>query len=117
MNIEEYFPQKLALGSNFCNRVEEQEQLKAHIGGVRPTLIISPRRYGKTSLGVYVLEKLKIPYSHLDLFPLATSQDVESVILGGIGDILAQVENTPEKALKAVSTFFSELSIGFKLLH
>ena len=116
MIIEELFPQKLALGDNFCNRVEEQEKLRGNILGVRPTLIMSPRRYGKTSLGVYVIEQLKIPYSHLDLFPLASSQDVQNVILGGIGEIIASIESTTSKALKAVSDFFSELSISFKLI-
>lgn len=45
MNIEEWFPQKLALGENFCNRVEEQKHLQGNIHGIRPTLIMSPRRY------------------------------------------------------------------------
>lgn len=116
MNIETYFPQKLALGSNFCNRVDEQKQLRLNIQGVRPTLIMSPRRYGKTSLGVYVVEKLKLPYTHLDLFPLADVQDVQNTILGGIGEILASIESTPEKAMKAVSQFFSELSVRFNFI-
>lgn len=50
MSVEVLFRQKLALGSNFCNRVAEQAQLESHITGVRPTLIMSPCRYGKTSL-------------------------------------------------------------------
>lgn len=111
------FPQKLALGKNFCNRTKEQEYLKNQIASVRPTLIISPRRYGKTSLGVQVLEKLQIPYSHLDLFPLASIEDVERLILGGIGDIIGICENTPEKALKAINAFFGALSASFTMIH
>ena len=116
MQIDNIFPQRLALGSSFCNREEEQKRLRKLIQEARPTLITSPRRYGKTSLAICVLEKLKIPYSHLDLFPLADIQDIENAILGGIGDILALTEGTPQKALKLVSSFFSDLSISFKLM-
>lgn len=117
MLTERSFPQKLALGKNFCNRIKEQEHLKNQIIDVRPTLIISPRRYGKTSLGIQVLENLQIPYVHLDLFPLATVEDVENTIMGGIGEIIALCENTPEKALKAISAFFTALSIGFNIVN
>ena len=116
MLLEEYFPQKLALSGNFCNRVMEQQHLEGNIRGVRPTLIISPRRYGKTSLGMFVIEKLKIPYAHLDLFPLANSLDVQNVILNGVSEILISLESTPKKALKLVTGFFSELNIRFKFV-
>ena len=116
MLLEEYFPQKLALSGNFCNRVMEQQHLEGNIRGVRPTLIISPRRYGKTSLGMFVIEKLKIPYAHLDLFPLANSLDVQNVILNGVSEILISLESTPKKALKLVTGFFSELNSRFKFV-
>lgn len=116
MIIEELFPQKLALGNNFCNRINEQIRLRGNIEGVRPTLIISPRRYGKTSLGIYVIEQLKLPYAHLDLFPLVNNQDVQNIILSGIGEIIASIESNTIKALKSVADFFAELSISFKLV-
>lgn len=117
MVIEEIFPQKLALGDNFCNRVEEQKHLQNNIDGIRPTLIMSPRRYGKTSLGIYVIENLKVPYAHLDLFPLADTQDLQNAILSSIGEILASLESTPTKALKAVGDFFSQLSVSFQYVN
>jgi len=116
MKTKEFFPQKLALGTNFCNRNEERHRLQYNIEGVRPTLIMSPRRYGKTSLGVYVIKKLGMPYTHLDLFPLANSQDVKNYILGGVGEILAAIESTPAKAFKAVTSFFASLNISFKIV-
>ncbi len=117
MKKSELFPQKLALGKNFCNRVKEQKFLKDQITAIRPSLIVSPRRYGKTSLGIYVLENLNIPYVHLDLFPLANTQDVENVILSGIGDILGHIESTPKKAFKTITEFFGELSVSFNIVH
>ncbi len=112
----EIFPQKIALGTNFCNRVKEQAFLKDKITGTRPSLIISPRRYGKTSLGIYVLERLRIPYVHLDLFPLTSTEDIETTLLSGIGDILARCEPTPKKALKVISEFFGQLSVSFSII-
>ena len=55
------FPQGLALGDNFCNRFNERKYLQNNIQSIRPTLIMSPRRYGKTSLVLYVLNELKFP--------------------------------------------------------
>ena len=59
-SLQHHFPQKLAMGGNFCNRVQEQCHLRDNIIGARPSLIISPRRYGKTSLGLYIVNKLSI---------------------------------------------------------
>ncbi len=111
------FPLKLALEKNFCNRIEEQHYLAENIKGTRPTLIISPRRYGKTSLGVYVINKLKIPYAHLDLFPIVNISDLESMLLGGIGDILAAIESTSKKAMDSVASFFANFRVSFKWIN
>lgn len=117
MISDSFFPQKIALDDNFCNRLNERNYLKKQIIGGRPTLISSPRRYGKTSLGVNVMSHLKLPYTHLDLFPLLNLGDVENAILGGIGNILAMTENSPKKALKAVSDFFGQLSVSFSIFN
>ena len=68
-----FFPQGLATGNNFCNREEEQIHLANNIRSARPTLIISPRRYGKTSLVIFVLECLHIPFTHTTKFSLSSA--------------------------------------------
>jgi AAA+ ATPase superfamily predicted ATPase len=54
--IINYFPTHLALGHAFCNRKQELKQLRYNIEGINPVLIMSPRRYGKTSLALNTLE-------------------------------------------------------------
>ena len=92
------FPQKIALGSSFCNRVRERQLLLELLSEVRPTLITSPRRYGKTSLGIFVLEQQAWPYAHIDFFPAVSHEDVTNLILGAIGEIVAKLESTQQKA-------------------
>ena len=111
------FPQKIALGSSFCNRVRERQLLLELLSEVRPTLITSPRRYGKTSLGIFVLEQQAWPYAHIDFFPAVSHEDVTNLILGAIGEIVAKLESTQQKALKLVSTFFSDLNVSFRFIN
>lgn len=110
----DFFPQGIAFGENFCNRIHEREKIQANIIATRPTLIISPRRYGKTSLVLYVLSGLKIPFSHIDLFSELSEDEVQNSVLNAIGDILYSVEKGTKKALIFVTDFFSDFNISFK---
>jgi AAA+ ATPase superfamily predicted ATPase len=109
-----YFPQGLALGENFCNREEERAQIAQNIKAARATLITSPRRYGKTSLLLYVLSELKHPFTHIDLFAELSEADIQNAVLSGIGDVISNLETKTQKAFKAVTDFFSEFNVNFK---
>jgi hypothetical protein len=50
---------KLAMHENFMNRRKELQQLKNNFAGLINTIIISPRRWGKTSLVNHVEEIIK----------------------------------------------------------
>jgi uncharacterized protein len=119
LNIIEndFFPQGLALGENFCNRVAERAHVKRNIESAHSTLVMCPRRYGKTSLILEVLHEIKLPYSHIDLFSELNEEDVQNTVLGAIGNILYSTESTPKKALKYVTDFFSDLSVSFKFVN
>lgn len=111
-----FFPQGLALKGNFCNRTQEQERLKNNLLSARPTLVISPRRYGKTSLVLNVLHQLKLPYSAIDLYAELNDIEIQNTVLSAIGDILYAVESAPKKALAVVADFFSDFSVNFKFV-
>lgn len=51
------FPSRTASGKAFCNREKERDLLINNILHLRHTLIISPRRYGKTSLAFKTMSK------------------------------------------------------------
>jgi uncharacterized protein len=65
----------------FTNRVEEIENISSILKSENHLTIISPRRYGKTSLVVLVLEKLTRPYIFIDLQLITTPSDLASQIL------------------------------------
>jgi len=106
-----YFPTKLATGLAFCNRKQELKRLKYDINQGNPVLIISPRRYGKTSLSLKVFEQLKLPYVQVDLYKAFSEEDIERFILNGIGVLLGKLEKTPKKLIALAGEFFSNIHI------
>jgi uncharacterized protein len=114
-SIADFFPQGLALGENFCNRVKEREQVRINIESARPTLVISPRRYGKTSLVLFVLQNTKLPFSHIDLYSELNEDEIQNTVLGSIGNILYSIESSSKKAMKFITDFFSDLNVSFSL--
>ena len=105
------FPLGLAQGLSFCNRVKERAHLKANIATLQPTLIMSPRRYGKTSLALKVLNESKVPYTHIDLFSETDERDFEYSLLNGIGGLITQLAGKPRAALTLAYDFFADLHI------
>ena len=58
--IEKYFPQGIAVGNAFCNRVEERSHLKNSILSNEHIVLVAPRRYGKTSLITQILKDIEL---------------------------------------------------------
>lgn len=112
--IADFFPQGLALGKNFCNREKERKQLKNNIESARSTLVISPRRYGKTSLVLFVLQGTKLLFAHIDLYSELNEEEIQNTVLASIGNVLYSIESSPKKAFKFITDFFSDLNVNFK---
>lgn len=106
-----YFPTSLAIGRAFCNRKDELKRLIANIQGINPVLIMSPRRYGKTSLAINAFEHVKYPYAHIDFYKELSEEDIESAILNGIGKLISQFETTPKKLIKLATDLFAGMEV------
>ena len=110
------FPSKLALGDQFCNRVKERRELADKVSKVRHTVLVSPRRYGKSSLVYYVISELKLPFVSVDLFLAHDDKTVTKRILEGISASLSQIlpasNQTIEKVKKIFSKFHASLNLG-----
>ena len=106
-----YFPTYLALGSAFCNRKNEIKRILYDLHGNTPVLLISPRRYGKTSLALKAFEQIKWPYAHVDLYKALSEEDIVKYILNGIGQLLGKLESAPKKLMLLAGEFFSNLQI------
>jgi len=66
-------------GENFTNRVSEIHRLKVELRGGHNVFLISPRRYGKTSLIIKVLEHLKeerLFTFYMDLYKVASLREL-----------------------------------------
>lgn len=101
------FPLSIASGKAFCNRTDETERLKLCIMHHRPVLLVSPRRYGKTSLALHGIKQSGLPFAHIDFFSAVDDQDIEYAILRGIGKLISSIETVPNKALALAMDFFS----------
>ncbi len=107
----DYFPLTIAYGSAFCNRVNELDSLHNNIRLIKPTLIVSPRRFGKTSLVLHAIERSKLPYVQFDFLSAINEEDIERIILKGVGKLMTRIEKGARKALKLATDFFAGLSI------
>jgi len=96
----------IATEQAFCNRKAEINQLQHCIEHQRPVLLVSPRRYGKTSLALRTILKTKLPYAQIDLFSAIDEQDVERAILKGVTKLIIMMESIPKKALALASEIF-----------
>lgn len=106
-----YFPTYLAMGAAFCNRKEELARIVYNLKGNTPILLISPRRYGKTSLALKAFEQIKWPHAHVDFYKALSTEDIEKFLLNGIGKLLGKLESTPKKLLHLASEFFTSMQI------
>jgi len=106
-----YFPTYLALGDAFCNRKEEIKRILYDLYGNTPVLLISPRRYGKTSLALKAFDQIEWSYAHVDLYKALSEEDIVKYILNGIGQLLGKIESAPKKLMLLAGELFSGLHI------
>ncbi|MCC2666136.1 MAG: hypothetical protein K0S63_52 [Gammaproteobacteria bacterium] len=108
MNYEIYFPRGIAKGLAFCNRESERDRLIKNIKSRQHTLIMSPRRYGKTSLVRYAVDESKILFGEADLFVAVDSKRVERQILMGIKKIISEIGTPIEQILEILRQYFKK---------
>lgn len=103
--LERYFPLGIADGKAFLGRKPEIERLKNNIIRGYHSLLIAPRRYGKTSLARHVINLLDFPWVEIDFFVAQNELSIEQKFLKGIQSIISQVD-APERWLKSLIHFF-----------
>lgn len=108
-NFTEYFPLGVAKDDAFCNRIKEQEILKRNIESVIHTVIVSPRRYGKSSLAQKVMKASNLPHETVDLFVAKNAKTIERHIFSGIQRLISQIITVPEQAVQLIKTTLKHL--------
>jgi AAA+ ATPase superfamily predicted ATPase len=109
-----YFTTKTAQGSTFCNRVEERAHLKRNIEKGHHSVIVAPRRYGKTSLVCQTLQEMKVDYTMIDLFCTVYANAICEKIVKGVSQLVRTMVPFTEKALQFVETCFKNAYVTIK---
>ena len=99
-----------AAGKNFTDREQETERLLANFRYGVNTILISPRRWGKTSLvkkvcGLAESDKLKIVF--FDIFSCRTEKDFYDVLAESV---LKQTSSKWEEWVENAKIFLSRIS-------
>ena len=110
MNYDNYFPRGIANGEAFCNREKERKKLIANIKSRQHTLIMSPRRYGKTSLVKYAIEETNTILGEADLFVAVDAIHIEHQIIAAVKNIIRQINTPIEQTLEILRHFFINIS-------
>jgi len=95
---------KVARGAAFADREAEIDELMADIASSQNVIIFSPRRYGKTSLILEVLDRIReqgLLVLYLDLFKVtseegfiaAYAKEIAGLHKGGIRSVLGKVKD------------------------
>lgn len=116
MNTLKYFPEGIALGDAFINREKERRYLIGRIKSNKHSVLIAPRRYGKTSLVMQVAQDMKLPYCAIDLLAAYNEDYVRDQILDKVSRLVMDLLPSLTKAKQKLITIFKqmkpEISLG-----
>lgn len=108
--MQRYFPQGIATDNNFCNREQERADLKRSITAHEHIVLVAPRRYGKTSLIMQVLEECDTPGACIDFFFTLTQADVIKTLTEGISKIISALLPKTKAACNKLISSINELN-------
>lgn len=84
MQRRQLFPLGKAYGEAFCNRTNETTRLEENIQNAKHTLIIAPRRYGKSSLAERAIERSKLPAVKINFHLCTSEEEISQIILESV---------------------------------
>ena len=114
---------KIVAGEKFIDREEEQKQLSHNIASHINTVLISPRRWGKSSLVMCVAEALerrnpRVRFCFLDLFNVRSEEEFYAQLAK---EVLRVSFSKWEERVESAKRFFKRLtpkfSVGVDPLH
>ena len=102
---------KIAIGKDFCDREKETTYLVQYFTSLINTIIISPRRWGKSSLvnkaaKLAMAQDSNLRICHIDLFNVRSEEHFYSLLAQ---KVIAATSTKWEEAIESAKTFFSRL--------
>src|SRR3990167_1007073 len=110
MNAREYFPLGKAYGKAFCNRTIETKWLVDNIQACKHSLLIAPRRFGKSSLAEKATEVCCFPVVCLNFNTCSDEQDVDALIRQSVCHLIGKAIGPIEKSLEIIKNFVRHLT-------
>ena len=108
MKTRDLFPLGVAEGEAFCDRSVETKWLLNNIDSGKHSLIISPRRYGKTTLAYRALSISKLPYIEIDFVMATSEKKVEEFIARGVSDLINKSLGPIDKLFNSIKKYSSK---------
>src|SRR5579872_7311770 len=115
MENRQLFPLGKAYGEAFCNRQEETERLVGNIQNCKHTLIIAPRRYGKSSLAEKAIEISKLPFAKINFHLSTSEEEIAQMVTDSVIKLMGNSFGKVEKLMASIKKYLSHLepSISF----
>lgn len=110
MNERNYFPTGIVTGASFCDREKERALLKKRLEQNTHVVLISPRRYGKSSLVAQFTLEQHLPYSSIDLLPATSSSYVRNAIIDGVVNLIDTMMPNLKKSKDKILQLFSNMN-------
>src|SRR3990167_10421880 len=105
-----YFPTGIVTGLAFCDREAEREYLRRRLDQNAHAVLMSPRRYGKSSLIAQLTQEQNIPFASIDLLPATSSKYVKNAILDGVTQLLDLMPLKPKKLMQKALGHFANMN-------
>lgn len=103
------FPSGIAIGEAFCNREAERIVLKENISNIEHTVLLAPRRYGKTSLSTKVVEDMNAEHAWIEMFSVTSFEMAAAKVTSSIAELIYQLAPDIKKLQLLIKNFFKKL--------
>lgn len=113
--FENYFPLGIAKDKAFIGREQDEAWLQKNIEAGIHTLLLAPRRYGKSSLVLHTLKHNHTTFAELDLQLCRSAKSIEKKILRGVEQIIASAVSEKETILTTAKSFFKKNNKQWKI--
>lgn len=103
------FPEGIAMSDAFINRVSERHALIQRIKSNKHTVLMAPRRYGKTSLVMQVSREMQIPACTIDLLAAYDTDYVRDQVIEKVGRLVIELLPNLSKAREKLMLIFKQM--------
>lgn len=109
MKTTNFFPLGKAYGKAFCNRAEETKWLVNNILLAKHSLLVAPRRFGKSSLAEKAIVEAKLPFLKINFHLCTNEREVAELILDGVIKLIGTAIGQIDKLINSIKKYATNL--------